>query len=931
VHAADTDDQVLEEVIVTGTSIKRAQAEGALPVQVFEEEDIQRTGVTSVTDFVQQLPAMQNVTPETDSVGGTGGGITTASLHDVGEQYTLVLLNGHRLPPSDSGTTIDLNTIPLTAIQRIDVLTDGASAVYGADAIAGVVNFVMKNGESPLTVTARAGIPEHKGGREYNGSISKGFGDLQTDGYAAFLTYSYDKTNKLKAAWRDFASTGIITGYHSGYYVDFFNSSSRSVPPNVDIRATNPDGPGTVAIGSINPYLLNNGECPPAHLANGNECLFDYTSSVEIAPAVERHSFFGSGQYKLGENWTASLDAAYVKADVNAAIAPYPAEFLMDRAHPLFQQYLEPYVNQVVTDYNTDVDQQNADNAADPEWVPLNHVAAGDVLNGNLKYRLYDMGGRSYDYSTDTMHAVLGLNGSVGSWDTSGALTISNQRQNEIYTGGFPLADAFSDALDAGAFDPFPYARGEMPADQLDALLATQYLGSYDKIHTDMLGAEVNAQRSLFALAGGDFIASFGADYRDTGYKKIPNPAVSNAEILFDDPQPSFDLSRKNWGAYGEVYAPITDMVELTGALRYDSTTGVTDSDSDTKFGGSESQVTYKIGAKWTPLPTFAVRASYGTGFRVATMREIAQPQVDFGVTGGTYDCPFSLSYDPLGFIANGDVCVDGLQFEEFQSGNPDLKPEKSHQWNAGFIWSPNQNFSAGINYWSVKVKDAVSSVDETLILTNAPQYLSLFTEKYKSSNGLTYVAIIDAPINIGRLENEGIDWDLQYSSQVGVGMLTGKLAGTHLVKSRYTLPGTSDEWTTSLGKFGPNQKVSFRDVMTASLSYGYGNWEHTLLGRFKSHYTDVPFVADEFTLFTDDTESTPVDGALKVPSYSLFDWRTSWKVNDMVTVVGTIDNLFDKKPPLSLRYTGSHQLGYDPRYADHYLRTFGLNVVMKF
>ncbi|WP_432382272.1 TonB-dependent receptor plug domain-containing protein [Duganella sp. P38] len=134
----------MQRVEITGSSIKRADGETSLPVQTFSAKDIKQTGVSTVTDFIQQLPAMQGFSVAADSVGGGGGGVTTASIHDIGASYTLVLLNGRRIAPANSGTTIDLNSIPLSAIERVEVLTDGASALYGADAIAGVVNFILK-------------------------------------------------------------------------------------------------------------------------------------------------------------------------------------------------------------------------------------------------------------------------------------------------------------------------------------------------------------------------------------------------------------------------------------------------------------------------------------------------------------------------------------------------------------------------------------------------------------------------------------------------------------------------------------------------------------------------------------------------------------------------------------------------------------------
>jgi iron complex outermembrane receptor protein len=180
-----------ETLVVTGSSIKRAEIEGALPIQSYNAEAIKRSGATSAAEFIQSLPVMQGFTHISESVGGGGGGFSTASIHDLGSGYTLVLLNGRRLAPANSGNTVDLNTIPIDAIERVEVLTDGASSVYGSDAIAGVVNFIMKKGkESPLSISVKADQPEKTGGKSSIFSLSKGFGDYNKDGFSVWAAYT---------------------------------------------------------------------------------------------------------------------------------------------------------------------------------------------------------------------------------------------------------------------------------------------------------------------------------------------------------------------------------------------------------------------------------------------------------------------------------------------------------------------------------------------------------------------------------------------------------------------------------------------------------------------------------------------------------------------------------------------------------------------
>ncbi|WP_284617398.1 TonB-dependent receptor [Aquabacterium humicola] len=887
-----------QRVEITGSSIKRVAAEGALPVQVVTQEDIRRSGVTSVTDLIQALPVMQGFTSIADTVGGSGGGATTASLHDVGEQYTLVLLNGRRVAPTNSGTTIDLNSIPLAAIERVEILTDGASALYGADAIAGVINFILKKGEAPFAIEARVSKTDAGGGDEQNFNISKGFGNLERDGFSVFVAGSFDKRKQLKAADREFAKTGLLTGTYGDLSYDFFNGSSRSVPPNVDVF-----GPG---IGgsrnsiSFSPYKEANGNCPPAHVALGRQCFFDYTSTVEIAPEQERKAVYASGKLNLGKSgWTGFADLAYTDVSTIARIAPYPAEFGMSTDHPYFVKYISPYLT------------------------PAQRAVATDA---NVKYRLYDMGNRTYDYNTKSFHNVLGVQGTMGDWDMTLGFTYSKQDQDQNYLAGFPLADKFNAALDAGKFDPFPYAVGQMPAAQLKELLATQFVGNYNKTKIDMKAVDGNVQRELFKLPGGGAVLSMGFDARETGYKLSANPAVANAEILFDDIQPEFDLSRKTYGVYGEMLMPIAKSLEMTAAVRYDSIGGVDDSRNKVKSGGTEKATTFKLGGKWQASSNMLLRASYGTGFRAATMREIAQPKIDFGVTSGTYNCPFNANYDPLGYFKAGYICADDLQYEVYQGGNPNLKPEKSKQWNVGWVFQPTNELSVGLNYWAVEIRDSVSAVSEQLIMSEPAKYLSLFTTKFKASNNKTYVAILDAPVNIGKVQNEGIDWDLGWKGKTGFGRIDAKIMGTHLIKSRYTKPGTDNEWTTSLNQFGVNDAVSFRNVITAMGTVGHGNWEHTLTVKYRNGYKDQ-FWSEDDCVFYNTASGDCAGAALNVREHTTLDWRTQWKPMKNLTLVLAIENLMDKEPPLSLRVNGAgHQLGYDPRYASPYGRTFSFS-----
>ncbi len=899
----------IQRVEITGSSIKRIAAEASLPVQTFNQKDIARSGVTSVTDFIQQLPVMQGFTMAADSVGGGGGGITTASIHDVGEQYTLVLINGRRMAPATSGTTIDINSIPLAAVERIEVLTDGASALYGADAIAGVVNFILKKGASPLTLDAKITKPQHPGARGKSASIAKGFGDLETDGYSLFLSYSHQEEERMAASQRPFASTGIINFPNPnkpGENLQFFNGSSRSIPPNVTVRYKNAAGQNKTV--NVNPYLKINGKCAPAHVDLGDgQCYFDYTTTVEISPEQKRDGFYASGAVKLGNSgFKLFADLALNESHVYANIAPYPAEFAMDASSPLFQKYVTPY---------------------------LTAEQKAGVQGSTVKYRLLDMGGRAYDYESKTTHLVTGIDGNLMGWDMNAAVTYSKNKSPLNYVGGFPLAAKFDAAIKAGSIDPFPYAAGQMPAAMVEALKGTGYVGNYSNTEIELKGVEARASRDLFSLPAGKAMLGVGADYRSNGYSEIGNPAVAHSEILFESDQSAFSYKRNSGGAFAELVTPVIKDLDVTTSIRYDTVGKITDRLLGGSVGKDQSATTYKVSARYQPIKELLLRGAFGTGFRVASMKQIGQPLSDFGVTGGTYACPITAangftSAHPLFKFCDG---VSKNQLEVFQGGNANLTPEKSKQWSLGAVFEPSANFSVKLDYWNVAIKDAVSSVSESLIAENPQKYIALYTTKFKASTNQDTLAIIDAPINIGQVENNGIDYDLLYKMRFADTRLTARLAGTHLLESRYTTPGTSDQWETSLGNFGSNDAVSFKNVMKASLTAEMGKFTHNLNMNYRSGYKDKLHDADNCAVSIGDALGDCIEVQLDVKAHTTFDWQTQYRLMQNLELTAGILNLADKEPPLSLRNTGSHQLGYDPRYASSVGRTFYLSGNYKF
>ncbi|MFZ9428785.1 MAG: TonB-dependent receptor plug domain-containing protein, partial [Burkholderiaceae bacterium] len=269
--------QTDQRVEVTGSSIKRIAAEGALPVITISRTDIDRSGATSTQELIQALPSMQGFTTSAQSVNGGGGGVTTASLRNLGSKYTLVLLNGRRLAPYNTGSSVNLEQLPLSAIDRIEVLADGASAIYGSDAIAGVVNFITKTNSQDGGIDLKVSRPQAGGGQQRSASLSKGIGDYDRDGFNVLLGASFQKDEAIKASQRDFSRSGVFPFTYKGTNYFFYETSGNSVPPNIQLYDRNDD-----LLKNYSPGALNGSNCGPnpASFRLGNTCRFYYASTV---------------------------------------------------------------------------------------------------------------------------------------------------------------------------------------------------------------------------------------------------------------------------------------------------------------------------------------------------------------------------------------------------------------------------------------------------------------------------------------------------------------------------------------------------------------------------------------------------------------------------------------------------------------------------
>jgi iron complex outermembrane recepter protein len=910
--------QEAQRIEITGSSIKRIAAEGALPVITLSKSDIQRTGATSVRDLVQLLPAMQGFTTGSDTVNGQGGGTTTASLRNIGELYTLVLLNGRRVAPFNTGSTVNLEQLPLAAIERVEILADGASAIYGSDAIAGVVNFITSKNTTDGTVDLRVVIPQKEGGKESQASITKGFGDLDRDGFNVLVGASFEKEDKIKASDREFSKSGVIPFTHNGQQYYFWQLSANANPPNVLIN----DGDLDFYAPTL---FLPNGNCgaDPASLRQGDTCRFDYTATLEARPEAERKNFFASANFKIGKDVTAFAELLFSDVIMTGRYAPAAQPLPMALNGALFNRYIVPTA--AARGFNI-----------------------ADVTSVTYLMRLRDAGLRANDFKTKASHIVLGVEGSVFGWDGQLSYTRSGNKQNDNFAGGFASRNELDRLIANGSFDPFAQGTGSPSA----ALASAVLTGPVSDTKVDLNTLSIKASRPLFTLPGGSAYGGFGVDILAQRYANNPSPITMGPNAL----QPNFtdfpvgtgngslpfDTRRDSRGVYGEFVAPVLKALELNAAVRYDAYDAAENKRNfvdgipaaSVKQGDDASKTTYKFGLRFNPTPALVLRASVGTGFRAPTLFDIARPLQDFGVISVQRACP----------VAAGDPLFPGCrpnptQWKLQTGGNPltganGLKPETSDQWSFGVVFEPTNWFTGKVDVWGVKVKDAITAIPEDTAFDNFERYRALFSVTNDSATNRPILTFNQVPVNSAVLESQGVDVDLLLRNNTPIGRLTTQLQTTYLVKSYFDL-GFGNGKESSMSRVGADDRVAFRWLVRLRATLDTGAFSNTLSVSWKPGYIDQSYTADDGTVRLRGADGTPGDfvgiEGHKVGSYSQLDWQGKWNFSKALTFTAGIKNLLDEQPPFTIKTVAGNQLGYDPRYADGVGRSFYLQGTFRF
>ncbi len=692
----------LQRIEVTGSAIRRADAETAVPVTILRAEKLKEQGVTTTQELVNRIVGSQTTTTAAQSVGSGTGGASFADMRGIGANKTLVLLNGRRLANNAiDGAAVDLNTIPFAAIDRVEILRDGASALYGTDAIGGVINFITKKTVTEGQFSAGYTYPtESGGGQGHNYSGSWGFGELQEDRFNVFGVVNYDKQDNLTAIDRDFAkdfvpSRGLNSTSGTAYPANYFQG------PN----ATNP--------------LADSGCNAPHLIASNGLCRFSTREYIDLVPETERTSVFTMGTLKLADDHYVSLDYYWAQNNNTTSIAPSLLTGLSVGPDTPFYP----------------------GNGSTPLPTSFDLITTDPVTVG---WRETDAGGRVQEDENTGQRLQLVFDGNInGVWDYNVGASYNENKVNSSLRGGYLNDEVVGDAIENGIINPFgPQTQAGM--DLINSIgVNGEYQNSVGRVKT--IDARVSREIGDWFGAGPAAIA-VGGEYRKEDFSSTYDTAITSlVGSLGVSGDPTVSGDRSVQAQYAELNVPVLDSLELTAAVRHD------------KYSDVGSTTNPKYSFRYQPFRELVIRGAYSEGFRAPSLYELYNPTY-ITYTQGFYDDPILCAggSPTNGGVANRDCDQQTLNQT---GGNTELAPETARNKTLGFVYQPLNNLSVGVDFWWIDISGQVAEFPETSIFANPEAYSNRIVRAADGS--IDY--IVTGLSNQGKVKTNGIDLSFDY------------------------------------------------------------------------------------------------------------------------------------------------------------------------
>lgn len=923
-------------ILVTGSLIARPDLKVASPVQIIGQEEIQLKQVNSAEELLRDLPSVR---PSLGSaVNNLGDGSSRVDLRGLGSNRTLVLLDGRRVVPFNFDGVVDLNSIPLALIDRVDVMTGGASSAYGADAVAGVVNFITKQNFSGLDLSANYRIAERGDAAQYRADLVVGT-NFADDRGNIVLGLGYQKRDALEMTKREVGAfpLSVVTGQYFGAFA--------AVPTILSFPTNAMLGLGASNVGSVYDPSLG------AFRAGTVGDTYNFHKDTYFQTPLERYNAYAAGHYALADGIEVYASAMFSRVETRIQLAPGglfgPALQL-----PLNNPYLtETARGQLCNAYGISTTSCAAAAAA-PGGIGSPGYREVTILPNR---RLVETGKRAQQIDTTQYQILAGIRGDVTEslkFDVSAQYGETNQDQLLDNWGSFSrvqqglrafrnasnvatCADAANGCVPLNLFGP----EGSITSDQAAFI-------NLDSLNRRLVSQTVVAGRltgDLFGLAspfaGTPVSFAIGAEYRKlTSSRDTDAPSQIAGEILGVGGQITPD--RGQYSAkeiFGEFNIPLIEDKPFFHSLTAEA--GIRYSD----YTSTGASTTWKAGGTWEPHEGFKFRGMYQVAVRSPNISELFQSRVHSLGSLAVDPCQTSRLPSAASNPGLAALCVytgapastigaipapPTNQISVTTSGNRDLDVERANTLTLGAVLTPRflPRFALTIDYFRVKVKDAITQPAAGDVLNgcysttlNPSQTANIYCDlidRNPVTGGLFDLSgasdgVVLTYSNLGRIETAGVDFGLSYRlplQDLGLGGEAGTLGvsinGTWLDYYHFQANGNSinRDCTGYYSVNCANPRPEWKWV--SRLTYSNGPFTGSLLWTHLSSVRLEPFRASAKQPLSAPQPGGPdpdtvFDGFEKIGAYDYFDLSLAFEASERATLTLTVDNLFDKKPPL--------------------------------
>jgi iron complex outermembrane receptor protein len=896
-QAAQAQDQQAQQPVarveITGSNIRRAQAETASAVQTLSRADIEKSGRTTVAELLQTLAVDNQGSVPTTFGAGFAQGASGISLRGLGAASTLVLLNGRRIAPyglADDGQKVfaDLNVIPSEAVERIEILKDGASAIYGSDAIAGVVNVILRKDFQGTAVKASYGKSGDWDGRDARLAITHGVGNLDTDRYNLLFAlefggkrevYNRDRGDRDQVGRADLRDKGFSAEQGlggTGAIIDNLKTAGSAVNGNIRNPETldyyNRGNPAGVGFTQILPGAACSNFTSHPQGDPGGGCLTDAQQDYQqIQPRQNTYNLFGRGAFQVNQNLQAYAEANYYWTESTSFTTPSTVSASVGFPGG-------PVSNAAV-----------ALGAAHPD----NNYLGSEA---RLRYLATDVGPRTSSINSKFGRAVLGVKGSAWDWDIDSALLFSTNKVFNSRTGflqrnvTFALLNPTPANVAAASINP---AYAALPPGTLWRIAENAGLNSpavyaalapviTNDAETRITQVDFRGSRELnqVQLPGGPLGVAAGIEYRHERTQLSPTTGTETGNIIGLGFSAYFG-KRDVTALYAEALAPVHKTVELSAAMRYDH------------FSDVGNSWTPKVGVKWTPVRELALRGTFGKGFRAPSAAENG--------VGGL--AAFSTASDPLRCNLGVTSACDPVPIAIITSPNPALSPERSKSYSVGAIWDPLPRTNISIDFWQIKRKNEINQEQTDAAIAAGHVARDPSTATNIPGDPGAIVAVLARYVNSAQTKVRGVDLDARTSFNLGPsrGTVLMDAKWTHLFKwLRTEQDGSERDFAGTHGNCDVTNCIGTPDDrVNLNATWDLAPLRVSATINYRAPLKDTLFKNDPAGCAVHFADGRDAPNGCEIASFTTLDLTARWMLAKNTELFGTILNVFDKIAPL--------------------------------